>query len=199
MDVPIQTRCPSCAAAVPSSAAWCSLCHADLRPEPERPDPAAPVVVADAEQVALPPDPEPEAAAPSGRHAATSAVPAVRTGSSGGRHAARRSLVSASASSSASSRSMATSSASAASSSSRLAPPAPEDLVRPPDGDVTPDHVDALAEQMLARLAVAEPRDRLLDPRALPGGVWAFSAACALGAVVLFVVVANVLGLFLNR
>ena len=197
MDVPIQTRCPSCAAAVPSSAAWCSLCHADLRPEPERPDPA-PAVVADAVQVALPPDPEPEAGAPSGRHAATGAVPAVRTGSSGGRHAARRSLVSASASSApSSSPSMAPASASA--SSSRLAPPAPEDLVRPPDGDVTPDHVDALAEQMLARLAVAEPRDRLLDPRALPGGVWAFSAACALGAVVLFVVVANVLGLFLNR
>ena len=197
MDVPIQTRCPSCAAAVPSSAAWCSLCHADLRPEPERPDPA-PAVVADAVQVALPPDPEPEAGAPSGRHAATGAVPAVRTGSSGGRHAARRSLVSASASSApSSSPSMAPASASA--SSSRLAPPAPEDLVRPHHDDVAPDHVDALAEQMLARLAVAEPRDRLLDPRALPGGVWAFSAACALGAVVLFVVVANVLGLFLIR
>lgn len=200
MDVPIQTRCPSCAAAVPSFAAWCSLCHADLRPETERPDPAAPVVVADAVQVALPPDPEPEAGAPAGRHAATGAVPAVRTGSSGGRHAARRSLVGASASSApSSSPSMAPSSASAPSSSSRLAPPAPEDLVRPHDDDVTPDQVDALAEQMLARLAVAEPRDRLLDPRALPGGVWAFSAACALGAVVLFVVVANVLGLFLNR
>jgi len=96
----------------------------------------------------------------------------------------------------ASSQSMAPSSAS---SSSRLAPPAPEDLVLPHHEDVTPDPVDTLAEQMLARLALAEPRDRLLDPRALPGGVWAFSAACALGAVVLFVVVANVLGLFLHR
>jgi len=65
--------------------------------------------------------------------------------------------------------------------------------------EVTPDQVDALADQMLHRLAATEPRDRLLDPRQLPGGVWAFSAACALGAVVLFVIVANLLGLFLNR
>ena len=124
--------------------------------------------------------PGPAAAAPSGRHAAPAPLISVRSTSSGGRHAARRSLV--------------TSLAGPA-----LPPPVLEDLEIPVGDEVTPDQVDALAEQMLHRLAATEPRDRLLDPRQLPGGVWAFSAACALGAVVLFVIVANVLGLFLNR
>ena len=173
--MPVQTRCPSCAAAVPSNAAWCSLCHADLRPAPD------PVEVPSIAVV----DPSYDTAAvgtsvPSGRHAAPVPVLATRPSSSGGRHAARRSL--------------ATSPAGPA-----LPPPVLDDLEIPVGEVVTPDQVDALAEQMLHRLAATEPRDRLLDPRQLPGGVWAFSAACALGAVVLFVLLANLLGLFLNR
>jgi hypothetical protein len=35
--VSIVSRCPSCQAAVPTGAAWCSLCHQDLRPEPLEP------------------------------------------------------------------------------------------------------------------------------------------------------------------
>jgi len=170
--VPIQTRCPSCAAAVPSSAAWCSLCHADLRAAPDPVEVSSNAVADPTDDVAAP--------APSGRHAAPVPALATRPSSSGGRHAARRSLV--------------TSPAGPA-----LPPPVLHDLEIPVGEEVTPDQVDALAEQMLHRLAATEPRDRLLDPRQLPGGVWAFSAACALGAVVLFVIVANLLGLFLNR
>ena len=175
--MPIQTRCPSCAAAVPSNAAWCSLCHADLRPAPE------PVAVAVAAARSAGPAggaDGPAAAAPSGRHAAPVRPVSARSTSSGGRHAARRSLV--------------TSPAGPA-----LPPPVLDDLAIPVGEEVTADQVDALAEQMLHQLAATEPRDRLLDPRQLPGGVWAFSAACALGAVVLFVIVATVLGLVLNR
>jgi hypothetical protein len=173
--VPTQTRCPSCAAAVPSNAAWCSLCHADLRPAADPVEVSSTVVAVPSDDVAAP-----APAAPSGRHAAPVPVVSTRPSSSGGRHAAGRSLV--------------TSPAGPA-----LPPPVLHDLEIPVGEKVTQDQVDALAEQMLHRLAATEPRDRLLDPRQLPGGVWAFSAACALGAVVLFVIVANILGLFLNR
>ena len=40
----MQTRCPTCAAALRPGAPWCTLCYADLRtpvPEPDPPTPAA--------------------------------------------------------------------------------------------------------------------------------------------------------------
>lgn len=44
-------RCPSCGAAVPGGAPWCTLCFADLRPRPVEPEPVAEVVPQ--QQVAL--------------------------------------------------------------------------------------------------------------------------------------------------
>jgi hypothetical protein len=42
----VPDRCPRCAALVRADAAWCGLCHADLRPAPaQEPTPAAPPVV----------------------------------------------------------------------------------------------------------------------------------------------------------
>jgi hypothetical protein len=41
----VETRCPSCRAAVRPGAPWCTLCHADLRPAPEpQPEPARPAL-----------------------------------------------------------------------------------------------------------------------------------------------------------
>jgi hypothetical protein len=71
--VPITSRCPSCQAAVAPTAAWCSLCHADLRaPEPEAaPAPAPPALDHDA--VDLPAEDAPR---PRGRHARPDTEPA---------------------------------------------------------------------------------------------------------------------------
>jgi hypothetical protein len=71
--VPITSRCPSCQAAVAPTAAWCSLCHADLRaPEPEAdPAPAPPAVDLDL-------DATDDAPRPRGRHARSDTDPAPR-------------------------------------------------------------------------------------------------------------------------
>jgi hypothetical protein len=58
-------RCPSCAAAVPVGAPWCTLCFADLRPQPEPvpvsaaalATPVAPDSPTSAPAAPLPPDP----------------------------------------------------------------------------------------------------------------------------------------------
>ena len=69
----------------------------------------------------------------------------------------------------------------------------------PAADDATRDEVDAIAEQMLSRLAVSEPRSRMLNPEELPGGKWAFMGAGAGIILVLFLVVSVVITLVTNR
>jgi hypothetical protein len=69
----------------------------------------------------------------------------------------------------------------------------------PTADDATREEVDAIAEQMLSRLAVSEPRSRMLNPEELPGGKWAFMGAGAGIILVLFLVVSVVITLITNR
>lgn len=41
----VLTRCPSCAAALRPGSPWCTLCYADLRPQPVEPPPPPPPVL----------------------------------------------------------------------------------------------------------------------------------------------------------
>ncbi|HET8971208.1 MAG TPA: hypothetical protein VFN19_09130 [Candidatus Nanopelagicales bacterium] len=52
--MPTHTRCPQCSASLPQNAAWCSLCHADLR---RRAEPELVPVAAAAEPAAPSPGP----------------------------------------------------------------------------------------------------------------------------------------------
>lgn len=186
--MPIQTRCPSCSAAVPSSAAWCSLCHADLRDPAE----ATSVDLSDgssaAEHVAEMSDAELIQTEPVGRHAAHVPAAPERPRSSGamtGRHAASRGR-------------------SVARPSVRGAAPVSggavlDGIELPSGGDVTPEQVDALAEQMLTRLAVTEARPTVLDLDDVPGGKWGFAAAVMTAVIVVLLAVGTIAGLVLNR
>jgi hypothetical protein len=113
----------------------------------------------------------------SGRHAAGGPVEAPRsTGSTGGRHAARGPAPRVS--------------RSAARTSPRpAAPTSLAGLELPADGEVSPEEVDELAEQMLARLAVTETGADVLDPETLPGGKWGFAAGLMVALVLAFIVV----------
>ena len=181
--MPIQTRCPSCAAAIPSSAAWCSLCHADLRPPPE----PVPVDLADpAEQLASPDTQPPIEAAGGGRHAGgITAAEQERPRLPSGRHAAG------------SGRRPTPRAAGPDRVPSQVAVLEGLDLTE--GGRATPEQVEALAAQMLSRLSVTEPQSRVLDPDELPGGKWGFAAACGLGFLVLILVLGTVLGLLTHR
>ena len=44
----VQLRCPQCSALLRGHELWCSLCHADLRPQAEPAEPPAPVLEPDA-------------------------------------------------------------------------------------------------------------------------------------------------------
>ena len=190
--MPIQTRCPSCAAAVPSSAAWCSLCHADLRPA----GPAADVARSDVDLsdggVNLAAEPTDEGLfepVPAGRHAAHESEGTQRPRPSGGRHAAgrARSVIRA-----------------VPRPPSRSAEPVPVEFVLegielPEKGDVTPEQVDALAAQMLTRLAVTETRPTVLDPNDLPGGKWLFALGVMVAVVVVLLAVGTIVGLVVGR
>ena len=180
--MPIQTRCPSCSAAIPANAAWCSLCHADLRapaPTPARPVDVDPVEAADVELR--------EPVESSGRHAVGAPVTRDRTPSSGGKHAAGR-------------RSSARPSRSAG---TRTAATSPEDVLEgielPADAELTPEQVDALAAQMLQRLAVTEKSTGVLDPEDLPGGKWGFTAGLMALIVIVLIAVGTVGGFLLSR
>lgn len=180
--MPIQTRCPSCSAAIPANAAWCSLCHADLRAP-------APVTAADVEPVeVVDVDVElREAVEPSGRHAVAAPVTRDRTPSSGGKHAAGRR----------------SSSRPSRSSGTRAAAVAPEAVLEgielPSDTELTPEQVDALAAQMLQRLAVTEKSASVLDPEDLPGGKWGFTAGLMALIVIVLIAVGTVGGFLLSR
>ena len=181
--MPIQTRCPSCAAAVPPTAAWCSLCHADLRPRSAPPVSAPSVTVVPG--VATGPDLVDSSV--SGRHAAAVPVEAPRSSGSGGRHAARGPVLRPSSR---------TSTRSAPRPSSHVSL---EGLDLPADGEVSPEKVDELAEQMLARLAVTETGADVLDPESLPGGKWGFAAGVMVALVLAFIVVSWVVVHLANR
>jgi hypothetical protein len=60
--------------------------------------------------------------------------------------------------------------------------------------DASPEQVDAVAEKMLDRLAVATPRPRFLDPDDLPGGKWGFAAGATLLVLLVMLVLWTVLG-----
>jgi hypothetical protein len=180
--VPIQTRCPSCSAAVPANAAWCSLCHADLRHRDE-PLTAAAHDVADHPEADLRAELELESA---GRHAVDAHAPRDRAVSSGGRHAAGRRTAGRS---------------TRASAPARRATPDPYlgTAALPADGDPTPEQVDAFAEAMLRRLAESEKGPSVLDPDELPGGRWGFTAGLTAAFLVALMAVGTVLGFILSR
>jgi hypothetical protein len=166
----VQTRCPSCGAALPASAAWCSLCHADLRPEPEPLTVAMPSSDVLAEQGRTAPAPTAR-----GRHSRDTGPP-TEVGGRGvrGKHAAGRAPA-------------------------RPAPPVQESVVPAVDGVGPPDDVEEIADRMLAQLAVTESRDQIPDPESLPGGRWGFAAMLGGALLVLFLVLATIAGFLVNR
>ncbi len=213
--MPVQTRCPSCAAAIPANAAWCSLCHADLRPKsvvtaastvvpgralrrasagtpvPQAATSSAAVDLADApdwgadavadvddaprgRHARHEPDDDPEPA-PSGRHAAGSRAASRSTSRPEPRSTAR--------------------------SGGRRSRSSGVDLVDElvvPD-DATPEEVEAVADRMLDRLAIATPRPHLLDPGDLPGGKWGVAAAGTLAVILVLLVLYTILGFIVGR
>lgn len=194
--MPIQTRCPSCSAAIPTNAAWCSLCHSDLRPRPA-PRAAAPAVPATIVVAPVPGTvlqevrPESEAPvydldeddepAPLGRHARQDPAPAAeaprpsRALPPRGKHAGSRR------------------------GPAPVRRPAPsalalDDLELPAPGAATADQVDELADQMLTRLAMTEPQPRLFDPDDFPGGRWGLAGAGLIAMIVILLVLYTILG-----
>ena len=69
----------------------------------------------------------------------------------------------------------------------------------PTDGEVSPEKVDELAEQMLARLAISETGVDVLDPETLPGGKWGFAAGLMVALVLAFIIVSWVVVHLVNR
>ena len=69
----------------------------------------------------------------------------------------------------------------------------------PQSDTVTPEEVDAIADQMLSRLAIVEERPRLLDPDDLPGGKWGFIGGGMLAVIVVVLAVGSLLVLITNR
>lgn len=67
-----------------------------------------------------------------------------------------------------------------------------------PDGEASPDEVEEMADRMLARLAMAEPKSRVLDPSDLPGGKWAFAAAAGTAVVAVMLLLFTILGALLG-
>jgi hypothetical protein len=85
----------------------------------------------------------------------------------------------------------------------RVAPPARPLPVEPLnldlDGDVTPDQVEEIADQMLHHLAAAETRPAFIDYDELPGGKWGAIAGGALALIVVVMIVSVILNLIFNR
>ncbi|MGE0818749.1 MAG: hypothetical protein AB7O74_08785 [Candidatus Nanopelagicales bacterium] len=177
--MPIQSRCPSCAAAVPSGAAWCSLCHADLRVRKDPPQVARPVddVLPSSGRAAAPSvraqvaEPEPVGRREAGRHARTPEPV-------GRREAGRRTA--------------------GRTSTRTLDPELLQDLELP-DGQVAPEQVDQIADRMLARLAVTERAPRMFDPEDVPGGKWTVAGVGAFVMILALLSVFAVLGAVFGR
>jgi hypothetical protein len=182
--VPIQSRCPACSAAVPSGAAWCSLCHADLRARREPARVAAPVddvlpasssAVRPTRVAATPAAPEPE---PIGRREA-------------GRHAREPEPVGR--------REAGRQSSGSRSSTRTLDPVAGLEGIELPTGEIPPEQVEVLADQMLARLAMSDEGPRIFDPSRFPGGKWAVAAAASVVTVIALLAVYSLLGVVFGR
>jgi hypothetical protein len=169
--VPIQSRCPSCQAALTPRATWCSLCHADLRPAPAPLVDTTPVLVEAAEPVDLRPDSSPQAAAPRrGRHARPDDDPGAPVveptyAAPGGRH--RRSAVAL----------------------------LDADDVQEPQ---SPEDVGVYADLMLTRLALADPTPRLADPSRFPGGRWGLAGAATVAVMLVVLAGTALLGVILG-
>ena len=74
------------------------------------------------------------------------------------------------------------------------------DLVLDLDGEVTPDQVEEIADQMLDHLAVSEPRSTLLvDLDEMPGGKWGVMAGGAFAFIVVTIVLSFILNFLFNR
>jgi len=194
-NVPFQSRCPNCGASIPTGAAWCSLCHADLRPAVSvvSPTSSATTVVPGGEsgrrsRTATLTAPEadsetapdvashetPELDRPVGRHSrGVAPTPVARPRS--GRHAA----------------------------GGRVAPaarPLPtEPLNLDLEGDIGPDQVDEIADQMLSHLAASEPRPASIDYDALPGGKWGAIAGGAFALILVVMIFSIMMNLVLNH
>jgi hypothetical protein len=74
-----------------------------------------------------------------------------------------------------------------------------EGIELPADAELTPEQVDALAAQMLQRLAVTEKSTAVLDPEDLPGGKWGFTAGLMALIVIVLIAVGTVGGFLLSR
>jgi hypothetical protein len=209
--VAITSRCPSCAAAVPSGAAWCSLCHADLRPKPQ-PAVTAPTstvlpsssaydasvggsAVALAEPLADP------SAAPSGRHARPEEpAPAPAPAPTGGRAAARRAAEREPVGRREAGRAATGSGRREAGRRTVAVAPDPALLegIDLPQGEATPEQAAAIADQLLSRLAVQESAQSLPSPDDFPGGRWAAAGAGLAVVVLVLLVLYAVVGAILD-
>ena len=171
--VPIQSRCPSCGAAVPTGAAWCSLCHADLRPRRE--PVAVPIDVttlpSEYADVAGYATPSPEAAP---RHAAGRHSKDAGTSARAGRRQAPRT-------------------ASRQAGRAFDADLALEGIALPTE-NAAPGEVEEVADMMLARLAMTEPKSRMLNPSDLPGGKWGVVIAGGATVLCVMLILFTVLG-----
>jgi hypothetical protein len=198
--VPIQTRCPSCAAAIPSAAAWCSLCHADLRPRPT-PPPAALTVLPDPSHTrdsARPP--VARAAAPASDHADGTVTTIVEDAAPVGRHSRARATSPPPAPAALSGRGRHASGgrrAAAPRGTTIVAPVVPVDVE--PGQELSPNELDALADRMLAVLAVEDQPVRVLDPEDVPGGKWAFIGGATAAVLAVLLLLSFVVNALTNR
>jgi hypothetical protein len=166
--VSIVSRCPRCQAAVPSGAAWCSLCHRDLRPEPVASVPPG----SGTTDLARGEAPAAGASARRGRHArpdddhvGTASEPG-RPGTAGRHSTAALGLL--------------------------------EGVAVPRAEEAGDEEVEAYADAMLTRLRVADPAPRLADPGSFPGGRWGLAAVAMIGMTLVLLALGAVAGAVLG-
>lgn len=164
--VSIDARCPSCQAAVPAGADWCSLCHRDLRPAPAPTSSTPQPVTSEAVAPEAPRRARGRHARPDNGQAVTHPVAASPARTSG-RHA-----------------------------SATLALLEDVEVPRPEDADS--EEIDAYADVMLTRLAIADPAPRFADPGSFPGGRWGLAAASMVGVTLVLLAVGAVAGIVLG-
>ncbi|MBI1377619.1 MAG: hypothetical protein GC157_09090 [Frankiales bacterium] len=211
--MPIQSRCPTCGAAVPVAAAWCSLCNSDLRPRLANPNASS--VLPGAPTASPLTAPVPPAAEPG--PAVASAPAAVTVADARGAHAAhapaadpdededddvplgRHSRERVPAPSRASAAPRARTGRHAAGSRSHHDVATLEHVELPTADEATREEVHAIAEEMLGRLAVTEPRSRLVSPEDLPGGKWGVMLGGAAAVTVVLLVLGSLLVLLTNH
>lgn len=182
-------RCPECNAVIPQGAAWCSLCLANLRPEPADSRYGSPPVsgVADAGLASV------YTGSGSARNGSTihgsgGAIGTLLSKGGRGRPVGRHSAGAA-----------------------RPAEPVPEvgqvyapvqELTRGTGveelrAQVIPAETERWAEQVLIELRNAEPA--LMDPQAAPGGKWGMAAIGTTGVIVVLLIVYTLLGFVVGR